>query len=166
MPDYTPRDHVTIPLEPSGPGFWVYVIRQGQDVLYVGQSVSPYSRIGTHLTTWARKFKDLEADLIVCYSKREMDDTERELIVTLEPRYNVVGRRGQVDHGYQNRRPFDPSKEDLKTACPQNGPHQCMGPYYCQAMLDSLFPGGRNHHGETPLEAYAFDQRIRRVVGR
>ena len=68
----------------------IYVLFQGQEVVYVGQSINVYSRLGTHYQEGTKEFDSFR--ILYCKKKR-MSFWERKLIKAYEPRYNVSQNR-------------------------------------------------------------------------
>lgn len=64
----------------------VYVLFDGNNVVYVGQSVNPMSRIGTH-----NRDKTFTHYRIMACLKRRMNYWESLLISRYKPRYNKAG---------------------------------------------------------------------------
>lgn len=68
----------------------VYVLFQGEEVVYVGQSSNVFSRLGTHYKDGIKEFDSFR--ILYCKKKR-MSYWERKLIKAYEPRYNVSQNR-------------------------------------------------------------------------
>ena len=68
----------------------IYVLFQGEEVVYVGQSINVYSRLGTHYQEGTKEFDSFR--ILYCKKKR-MSYWERKLIKAYEPRYNVSQNR-------------------------------------------------------------------------
>ena len=68
----------------------IYVLFQGEEVVYVGQSSNVYSRLATHNKDKAKAFESFR--ILYCKQKR-MSYWERKLIKAYEPRYNVSQNR-------------------------------------------------------------------------
>ena len=88
----------------------IYVLFQGQEVVYVGQSINVYSRLGTHYQEGTKEFDSFR--ILYCKKKR-MSFWERKLIKAYEPRYNVSqNRRKAKALGYKT--PNQRFKENLE----------------------------------------------------
>lgn len=87
----------TITLPDLSQVFWVYVIRDQEEVLWVGQSRDLLTRLGHHTThrethghhAWSRR-PGLSVDLYPCTSREDMDAIEDYLLETLRPKYNIL----------------------------------------------------------------------------
>ena len=69
-------------------GATIYVLFKQSDIVYVGQSINPYSRIGQHT-----KDKDFDHFRVMSCLKSRMTYWEDYLIYKYQPKYNVLGKK-------------------------------------------------------------------------
>ena len=69
-------------------GATIYVLFKQSEVVYVGQSINPYSRIGQHT-----KSKDFDHFRVMPCLKTRMTYWEDYLIYKHQPKYNVLGKK-------------------------------------------------------------------------
>ena len=68
-------------------GATIYVLFKQNEIVYVGQSINPYNRIGQHT-----KDKDFDHFRVMPCLKKRMAYWEKYLIYKYQPKYNVVGK--------------------------------------------------------------------------
>jgi len=68
-------------------GATIYVLFKQSDIVYVGQSINPYNRIGQH-----NKDKDFDHFRVMPCLKKRMAYWEKYLIYKYQPKYNIVGK--------------------------------------------------------------------------
>ena len=69
-------------------GATIYVLFKQSEIVYVGQSINPYSRIGQHT-----KDKDFDHFRVMPCLKNRMTYWEDYLIYKYQPKYNVLGKK-------------------------------------------------------------------------
>ena len=69
-------------------GATIYVLFKQSEIVYVGQSINPYSRIGQHT-----KDKDFDHFRVMPCLKKRMAYWEDYLIYKYQPKYNVLGKK-------------------------------------------------------------------------
>ena len=75
--------HLSSLIAPSG----VYFLVDGKEVVYIGQSVSPTERVGTHRREQTKTFTHV---LLLPIPQSDLNNVEGALIRSLKPKYNSV----------------------------------------------------------------------------
>ena len=87
----------------------IYALFKDEKIVYIGQSINAYSRIGNH-----NKDKDFDYFRIMPCLKRRMNNWEHILIQRYKPRYNKSGLEKKLEKKSGKRSGKRSSRNDIK----------------------------------------------------
>lgn len=130
----------------QGIGYIYHLIDEFDKVIYVGQSINLYSRIGCHLKD--KKFSKVRFRSV---NINEMDDEEVRDIIFYQPILNDRVDRNSILHSFNHYKLIYPrlkgKKWIFKNACKTLGISQPLPGYYyhndVRKILDHLIKGGK-----------------------